>query len=260
MNSLVQSLVTLQALETERNQIAHTLREFPAQVNQAQADLNKAQAEAAAINGALEREDSLRTRLERDIAAHRQKAERFRKQRDAVTTPAQAEAIEHELTFAESEIDRLENEELASLERTDTHEVRLAEARARVELTAGALEKTRDRVTARQKDLAAEQATLQSQRESLRAQIDPDQLMRFDRLASAKGTAISRAENQKCSACQMNIRPQIWNQVREGELLTCDSCGRMLYWDSAMAPAASPIPEPPREAAPPAVPRPRRVV
>jgi uncharacterized protein len=35
----------------------------------------------------------------------------------------------------------------------------------------------------------------------------------------------------------MGVRPQIWNQLREGELLTCDSCGRMLYWDPAIAAA-----------------------
>ena len=38
----------------------------------------------------------------------------------------------------------------------------------------------------------------------------------------------------------MGVRPQTWNQLREGELLTCDSCFRLLYWDPSMAPAPAP--------------------
>jgi hypothetical protein len=53
----------------------------------------------------------------------------------------------------------------------------------------------------------------------------------------------------------MGVRPQMWNQLREGELLTCDSCGRLLYWDPAFSPVAKP-PQP--EAAKKAKPRVRK--
>jgi predicted nucleic acid-binding Zn-ribbon protein len=104
----------------------------------------------------LAREDSLRNRIERDVAGHRQKAARYRAQLDSVTTPAQAAAIEHEVGFAESEIERLDTEEFASLERTEAQEAALAAARSLVEELAATLDKTRERVALRQQEIAGE--------------------------------------------------------------------------------------------------------
>jgi len=92
--------------------------------------------------------------------------------------------------------------------------------------------------------MASELAGLDAERERVRAALDSDWLVQFDRIASGRGTGIARAENQQCTGCSMGVRPQVWNQLREGELLSCDSCSRLLYWDPAMAPAPkAPQPE-----------------
>jgi predicted nucleic acid-binding Zn-ribbon protein len=236
MQIQVEHLVKLQAVELERSRLDKALRALPAEIAQAHASLTAAERQAAETNDALSREETLRTKLEREIAAHRQKATRYRAQLDTVTTPAQATAMEHEIHFAESEAERLENEEFASLERTETLETTLAAARAAVETQAGALEKTRIRASQRKAEYAKELAQLAVEREALRPLIETDLLTRFDRLSGSRGTGLARAENQQCTGCQMSVRPQVWNQLREGDLLTCDSCGRLLYWDPDMTP------------------------
>jgi predicted nucleic acid-binding Zn-ribbon protein len=244
MQELIENLARLQAVELERSRLTQQVRSLPAEIGYAEAALTAAQAQSANASAALSREDSLRTRLEREIESHRQKAARFRAQADSVKTAAQAEAIDHEIRFATGEIERLENDELDSMERSEKQEATLAESRAQVESLAAALEKTRARVDARREELSAQLATLDTEREAVRALIEPDWLLRFDRLAAARGTGIARAESQQCTGCSMGLRPQTWNQLREGELLTCDSCGRLIYFNQAMAPAPkAPQPE-----------------
>ena len=236
MQEMIENLVQLQAVELDRARLEQENRRLPAEVAAAHKVLSGAQKLSADASAALEREETQRTKLEREIAGHRQKAERFRVQLDSVKTPEQAAAIEHETQFASAEIERLENEAFASLERTETQEAALANYRQEVELLAASLETIRTNMALRQKEIAGELAALNERREELRGRIEPNLLSRFDRLVAGRGTGLARAENQQCTGCRMGVRPQIWNQLREGELLNCDSCGRMLYWDPAMSP------------------------
>ncbi|MGD0481117.1 MAG: C4-type zinc ribbon domain-containing protein [Terracidiphilus sp.] len=246
MQVLIENLVKLQAIDLDRARVNQELRALPAEIAQSHARLAAAERQSADASSALSREDTLRVRLDREIAGHRQKTAKFRAQLDSVTNTEQASAIEHEINFETAEAERLENEEYTSLERTETQEAALAQSRAQVELMAAELDGVRARVAARQQEFLAELAAFDTARDVLRAALDPDWLARFDRIAASRGTAIALAVNQQCTGCRMGVRPQVWNQLREGELLSCDSCNRLLYWDPALAPAPkAPQPEVP---------------
>lgn len=54
----------------------------------------------------------------------------------------------------------------------------------------------------------------------------------YDRLAqrSRDGIAVAEVVNGSCSACNMQLRPQVQLNVKKGdEIITCESCTRILY-------------------------------
>jgi uncharacterized protein len=61
----------------------------------------------------------------------------------------------------------------------------------------------------------------------------PDRLAAiYDRMAqrSRDGIAVAEVVNGSCSACYMQLRPQVQLNVKKGdEIITCESCTRILY-------------------------------
>jgi predicted nucleic acid-binding Zn-ribbon protein len=239
-------LVVLQAQDLEvkrlRDQMAALTKEVAALEAKAKATVGQ----RAVVLDLIAKEEALRRREESEIADLRLKLERTKKKLDMTTTTAQLTALEHEAAFARSEISRIEDAELESMERGEALEAQRALADVAVAEAAATLE--REKARARE-TIAKDQvklAELEQSRGALRAEIaesptGEDSLATYDRIARAKGTAVSEALNQKCTACQMMVRPQRWNDLRDNSagsvasetLMTCENCGRMLYYDPA---------------------------
>jgi predicted nucleic acid-binding Zn-ribbon protein len=237
MHPDLEKMIALQALDLEARQLIEQMEELPKRVGRLAQDHEAARRQLASITGDLAREESLRRQQELDIKGHQQKAARLRKQMDVVTTTAQASALEHEISFAEAEISRLEDAELESMERTE----QLEAAKVHAEETVANLARSHTEESARSSEaLERDRALLvdvNAKREVLRPTIGEDALSLYDRIARTRGTALAEGIDHKCSACQMMVRPQRWNDLRDRSndeiMLTCESCGRLLYWDPA---------------------------
>jgi predicted nucleic acid-binding Zn-ribbon protein len=53
----------------------------------------------------------------------------------------------------------------------------------------------------------------------------------YDLLTQRRGTALAEARQERCTGCQVRIRPQVFNEIRRGDaIIQCDSCQRILYF------------------------------
>ncbi len=111
-------------------------------------------------------------------------------------------------------------------------EVKAAEAEHKAETAA--IEKEKDearRVTAEdQKQLVEWNA----KRDALRQGVSEDVLRQYERVAKFRGTGLAEVRDQKCMGCQVKLRPQTYNEVRNGEkVMICESCSRVYYFNPA---------------------------
>ena len=58
----------------------------------------------------------------------------------------------------------------------------------------------------------------------------------FARIAKVRGTAVARAEGERCTVCQVRLRPAVFvNVLKNDQIVQCDSCNRILYFVAAQA-------------------------
>ena len=65
----------------------------------------------------------------------------------------------------------------------------------------------------------------------------------FARIAKVRGTAVARAEGERCTVCQVRLRPAVFvNVLKNDQIVQCDSCNRILYFIAPQAPKAPEAP------------------
>ena len=70
----------------------------------------------------------------------------------------------------------------------------------------------------------------------------------FQRIAKVRGSAVARAEGERCTVCQVRLRPAVFTEVRKNDsIVQCDSCNRILYF---VPPSPAPPASPPSPASP----------
>jgi predicted nucleic acid-binding Zn-ribbon protein len=235
MNADLEHLIILQAQDLELRRLRAELADAPVRVAAAQTARAKAEVALAEATKSLAKEETLRRSQQLDVSALQGKISRLNKQMESATSAAQITALEHEIAFATQSIAKLEDEELASMERTDQYETAKASATDLLAKTTSTLAAERERAARLLRDHTASIAGIEVERAALRPQIDEARLSTYDRIAKAKGTGLSEALDHKCTACQMLVRPQRWNDLTgrdfDNTIFTCETCGRILFYD-----------------------------
>jgi hypothetical protein len=194
-----------------------------------EAHLRRLEADKAAL-AANQKE---RKKMEGDIQMNEQKVSKLRDQMLGAKTNEQYKAFQHEIEYLEKETRKAEDrilELMAESESLDGN-VKKAEAALKEEKKLVESEKTgaRERTAADQSQLDQ----IRGERGELAAKLPRATLAAYDRIWKKRnGVVVAEAIGGRCSACQITLRPQYFQDLRKGDqVMFCESCGRIVYYN-----------------------------
>jgi len=228
----VQNLMELQVADKEILRLKEEVAALPKRVAVIENKLAATRAKLEKAKTAAKADEAARKKYETAIQDLQGKISKFRDQSLAVKTNDQYKALMHEIQFAELEIRANEDKILDLMVNAEARDKDVKAAEVELKAETAEIEKEKDdarKRTAEDEKLLAE---WNGKRDKLRGAVSPDILRHYERVMKFRGSGISEVRDQKCTACQVMLRPQTYNEVRAGQkVIECESCQRLLYFN-----------------------------
>ena len=233
MNIDLEKLIALSKADEAMARLNAEIAELPKRVAVIEQKLARTKVEVEAAKKAIADDLAEKRKQESAIQDLQGKVSKYRDQQLAVKTNDQYRALTAEIQFADQEVRKNEDRILELM--VDAEEREKALRAAEAELKAEMAEIEKEKIAARERTAVdqAELAEWKTKREQLRTGVDDSFLAHYDRVLQKRRNPLATVRDQICQACNVMLRPQTYNELRSGEkLITCDSCGRILYYDA----------------------------
>jgi uncharacterized protein len=230
-------VIRLQEIDKRIAALTREIAALPKHVAEIEKKLVSHERKLDADRAALAANQKDRKKCEGDIQAQEQKISKLKDQMLEAKTNEQYRAFQNENDFCQNEIRRLEDRILELMGESEPldRNVKAAEAALGTEKTHVEAEQqeVRQRTAADQQSMAE----FQKERSGIVAEVTPPVYKNYERIRkSRRGMAVAEAVDGRCSACNMAMRLQFFQDLKKGdEILACESCQRLLYYNPPVA-------------------------
>ena len=238
----LERLIQLQEIESRAAVASKAIAEAPGRIAALDALLQSATTALAAAKQSLTDNQTQRRSIDKDLIADQQRLEKYKDQIMAVKTNEQLHAMQHQMKAVETDIGKQEERVLVNMMEADEINATIKKAEAALKAAQSRMASERTTIETETRTHQTTVAECAAAREKLVAAMDnKGAIETFQRIAKVRGTAVARAEGERCTICQVRLRPAVFAEVRKNDSLQqCDSCNRILYFVPPAAPGSSP--------------------
>ena len=227
--TVVELLAALEEAEARLSKLEEERRTIAARAD-GDPTLDGLLSDLAAAEAALRSHSSTLRQLELEVGEIRERAGSHERAiyDGSVRNPAGLERRQHELTTLRSQIAHLEDLELEQMSLVEEDEAEITRLRRASEDRRSELVRVRGEDSNRLGTLAVEQAAAAAATQQALAQIPEATLRLYRRIAARRQPAVARVAGGACGGCRLPLPHRILEEVRRGQVVTCENCERIL--------------------------------
>jgi hypothetical protein len=241
LNSELSQLILLQEVEVEIRRLKSEIESFPLRQQELERQFAESVKEYLELKEQLDSAQAEKQRLEDELEVEQQKHQKFKNDLMKATNEREYTTAVREIDVARKTISALETEILKLMERIEKLEAQVNERAPEMESRRIEVDRQLAEWSATASASRQQLDTLSVERDTKLLGLSPDSRATYQRLSRMRsGLALAEARDWSCLACRMKIRPQVFNDIRKGDsIITCESCGRILYFKVEAAPNAT---------------------
>lgn len=224
-------LKKLQDIDLVLREASNEIRRLQEFIRKNDAELEELREKVKQLNEELKEKEITKRKMENEIRADEEVVKRWENRSKEIKSGREYQALMREIALTKKEISDKETELITLIDEIEQKQKVLEGLQAEL--------KDRDNKWGQEKEelkrkiLENERKSKESRekRESLVKAINPSLLQRYERIGNQRdGIAIVEARDYTCMGCNMNIPPQVYNQVLKREsIVSCPYCQRILF-------------------------------
>ena len=209
------------------------LKAFPEEKQQLQQELENQKSRLRQLEDDLKKIQLKQRDKEKELAEKENNIKKFDTQLGQVKTNKEYAALQQEIASLKADNSLLEEEIIKTLDSVEAAEDEVRKERERLKLVEKQFQVRQNEIAEKEKFLAETIEARKKSREEIIKQVPPDARSLYDLIIQKKqGLALVKINGEICGACQLQLRPQLINEIRMGQsLIVCENCSRILYFE-----------------------------